>query len=147
MIKILIVVLMSFPLLIGAQLRFQETEIEYNYVFFMTSVPVNFMAWSFDSSKLKLQGTTGYNAIFLLARGDGELERVNSIAGAGVGVIVGYGDRPVLGVTAVLLISEVNTFFGYDFIGRGPVIGVGYTVSFPFPKRAYITLWRKEVIK
>jgi len=133
---------------VSAQLRFSpvpDVEQDYMCVYFGNSIPVNFVAWSFDSSNLELQGTVGYNAIFLVARG--EEKNVNGIFGAGVGSIVGYGKRPVLGITAVILISQFNIFFGYDFLGRNPVIGAGYTVVFPFPPKACVIIWKKEVKK
>lgn len=144
----ILVLLVLYAAASAQSFRVSSTEEkDYVYGFFMTSVPTNFVVWALDSSKLKIQGTVGYNAIFLLARGDDKLRDVRSIAGAGIGTIVGYGERPVIGIAAVLLISEINTFIGYDFFSRGVVIGAGYTVAFPFPKRAYITLWKKEVIQ
>lgn len=141
----LLVILMFYAVSAQTFRRSGNEEKEYIYGFFMSSVPVNFLAWS--GGDWLRQGTAGYNAVVLISRGSGDLKDVNAIAGAGVGVILGYGEKPVIGLSGVVLISDLNTFCGYDFVSRRVVLGIGYTILFPFPKKAYITIFKREVIE
>lgn len=135
-----------------SQLRFRaqtqaESEPEFIYGFFMATMPVNFLVWSPDSGRLKpvIEGTVGYSAVFLFARGGDSLRNCESIVGVGVGTVIGYGTKPVLGIVGVIQISQINTFLGYDFLSRKMMVGVGYTVLIPFPSRAFITLYKRRV--